>query len=70
MRSDHDSSQLTPDERCVGVAAILATGLLRLRDRAALGGSSAVSETLENPAAASLAALDLRADPSVTGQAG
>ena len=65
-----EPEKLTPEERLEEVAAILATGLLRLRDRAALGGSSAMPETLENPASASFEALDLRADPSVTVQAG
>jgi len=36
MRLDLDPCQMTPDERRREVAVILATGLRRLRDRAAL----------------------------------
>lgn len=45
MRPDLDPALCTPDERRRDVAAILAAGLRRLRDRAALA--------LENPAAPS-----------------
>jgi hypothetical protein len=51
MRPDLDPSLLTPDERRREVAAILAAGLRRLRDRAALTSSSPPgnpSETGEN----------------------
>jgi hypothetical protein len=51
MRPDLDPSLLTLDERRREVAAILAAGLRRLRDRAALTSSSPPenpSETGEN----------------------
>lgn len=38
MRPDIDPDLLAPHERLREVAAILAAGLLRLRDRAAIGG--------------------------------
>ena len=67
MRPDLEPSQLTLDERFNGVAAILATGLLRLRDRAALGATCADPENL---AEASKEPLAERPEPSVTVQAG
>ena len=48
MRTDLDPSQMTPDERRREVAAILATGVRRLRDRAALTSVPA-SEKPSNP---------------------
>ena len=45
MRLDLEPSQMTPDERRREVAAILAVGLRRLRDRAALAPAP-FSETL------------------------
>jgi hypothetical protein len=65
-----EPGQLTPEERLDEIAAILSTGLLRLRDRAALGGSPADPETAENSTEASSLALDLWADKSVTVHAG
>jgi hypothetical protein len=54
MRPDLDPSQMTPAERRRAVAAILAAGLRRLRDRAALASvptpeipSSAAEKPLE-----------------------
>ena len=67
MRPDLDPSQLTPDECLDGVAAVLAAGLLRLRDRAALGGTSAHPKIF---AEASKEPLAERPEPSVTVQAG
>ncbi len=52
MRPDLDPSLLTPDERRREVAAILAAGLRRLRDRAALASVPVLenpSETAEKP---------------------
>lgn len=52
MRPDLDPSQMTPDERRRAVAAILAAGLRRLRDRAALASGPAPeipSDTAEKP---------------------
>ncbi len=53
MRPDLDPAQLTPDERRREVAAILAAGLCRLRDRSALDPSAA-----ENPAEAAEKSLE------------
>jgi hypothetical protein len=52
MRPELDPSLLTPDERRREVAAILAAGLRRLRDRVALASVPAPknpSETAEKP---------------------
>lgn len=52
MRPDFDSALMTPDERRREVAAILAAGLRRLRDRAALASVPAPenpSKTAEKP---------------------
>jgi hypothetical protein len=52
MRPDLDPSQMTSDERRREVAAILAAGLRRLRDRAALASippSEIPSDTGEKP---------------------
>jgi len=45
MRPDLDPALMTPDERRREVAAVLASGLRRLRDRAALAHDT----TSENP---------------------
>ena len=70
MRPDLEPSQLTADECLDGVAAILAAGLLRLRDRAALGAIFPSVPDLENLVEASKEPLAERADPSVTVHAG
>jgi hypothetical protein len=52
MRPDFDPALMTPDERRREVAAILAAGLRRLRDRSALASvpaSENLSETAEKP---------------------
>lgn len=52
MRPDLDPSLLTPDERRREVAAILAAGLRRLRDRAALASApdpEILSDAAEKP---------------------
>ena len=56
MRSDLDPVLMTPDERRREVAAILASGLLRLRDRAALA-SDPTSENPSEPVENSLEAV-------------
>ncbi|MSR55825.1 MAG: hypothetical protein EXS09_21510 [Gemmataceae bacterium] len=56
MHADLDPSLMTPDERCREVAAILASGLLRLRDRAALASDTA-SENPSEPVGNSLEAV-------------
>ena len=55
MRLDLDPSLMTPDERRRAIAELLAAGLRRLRDRAALGSvpssensSKHVGNTLED----------------------
>ena len=70
MRPDLDPSQLTPDECLDGVAAILAAGLLRLRDRAALGAMSPAAPDSEKLAEAVKEPLAVPPDPSVTVHAG
>lgn len=55
MRPDLDPAELTPDERRREVAAILASGLCRLRDRSALDPSAA--EIPSEPAEKSLEAV-------------
>ena len=67
MRPDLHPSELTPDECLENVASILAAGLLRLRDRAALGATSAVSE---NFAEALKERLAVPPEQSVTVHAG
>jgi hypothetical protein len=54
MRPDLDPSQMTPDERRREVAAILAAGLRRLRDRSALTSEPAS----ENPSDAAETPLE------------
>ncbi len=52
MRPDFDPSLMTPDERRRAVAALLAAGLRRLRDRAALASGPVPeisSDTAEKP---------------------
>ncbi|WP_149114941.1 hypothetical protein [Limnoglobus roseus] len=66
MRPELPPHQLTPDERFRELAAILAVGLLRLRDRHALATPAEPPhwpEEVENP-------LDLPPETSVTGRAG
>jgi len=70
MRPDHDPSQLTPDERMHELAAILAAGLVRLRDRAALATQSPPESAGENLAEPSPEALEFHPQTSVTGQGG
>jgi len=48
MRPDFDPALMTPDERRREVAAILAAGLRRLRDRAALTSSPTSENRLES----------------------
>lgn len=48
MRTDLDPSEMTPDERRREVAAILAGGLRRLRDRAALATSDNPPKPVES----------------------
>jgi hypothetical protein len=57
MHHDLDPARLTPDERRQELAAIFATGLRRLRDRAALTTTSPVSEILPEAAESSLEAV-------------
>ena len=49
MRHDLDPIALTPDQRRREVAALLAAGLLRLRDRAALSAPLGEQPGPENP---------------------
>jgi hypothetical protein len=70
MRADLDPAQMTPNERFQEVAAIFATGLLRLRDRTALSANPAEPHILGNLATASFEPLDLSAERSVTVHAG
>jgi hypothetical protein len=67
MRLDLEPSQMTPDERRGEVAAILAVGLRRLRDRAALAPAPFFSE---NPSKTRENGLESRADTSVNVHAG
>lgn len=66
MRSALDSSQMTPEECRNAVAEILAAGLLRLRDRAALEANP----TSENSPDASPEPLEVTRETSVTVTAG
>ena len=70
MRTDLDPSQLNPDECLDGVAAVLAAGLLRLRDRAALGAISPPALDPENLTEAVKESLAVPPEPSVTVHAG
>ena len=66
MRPDLDTSLMTPDQRRRELAGILARGLRRLRDRAALPGEP----TSTNPSEASFSTLEGVADKSLTVHAG
>jgi len=66
MRPDLDPTQLTPDERFREVAAILADGLLRLRDRAALAANPETSPPPEGSAELSPKPLAIPSGTSVT----
>jgi hypothetical protein len=66
MRSILEPSQMTPEERRDVVAKILAAGLLRLRDRAALEANP----TPENSGEASSESLEVTRETSVTVSAG
>ena len=66
MRLDLDPCQMTPDERRREVAAILAAGLRRLRDRAALASAF----FFENPSKTRENGLESQADTSVNVHAG
>lgn len=70
MRTELDPIELTPDERRHEVAAIFAKGLLRLRDRHALGDHPATSPNPEILATASKETLAIPPEPSVTVHAG
>ena len=65
-RPDPPPSELTPDQRRRELAALLARGLRRLRDRAALVGDP----TSANPSEASFSTLEGVADKSLTVHAG
>ena len=65
-RPDLHPSELTPDQRRRELAGILARGLRRLRDRAALTADL----TSANPAEASNSTLDAVSDKSLTVHAG
>jgi len=66
MRPELDPARLTPEERLREVATILAGGLLRLRDRAALPNPTAPHPAPEIPATASTQGLEVPANKSVT----
>jgi hypothetical protein len=51
MRPPADENPLTPEERTRELARVLATGLLRLRDRAALPAPNPDHAPPDNPAA-------------------
>ncbi|MFO0805494.1 MAG: nucleotidyl transferase AbiEii/AbiGii toxin family protein [Gemmataceae bacterium] len=70
MRPDLDPSQLTHDECLDGVAAILAAGLLRLRDRAALGAIAPSTPDPEDLVEAVKEPLAVPPEQSVTVHAG
>lgn len=70
MRPDLDPSQLNSDECLHGVAAILAAGLLRLRDRVALGAIIPHAPSPGNLAEAVKEPLAVSPEPSVTVHAG
>lgn len=55
MSRDDDAARLTPDERLEEVAAILAAGVVRLRNRAALPQAS----DHENPTESGAACLEV-----------
>jgi hypothetical protein len=58
MTNCADAARLSPDDRLREAAAILAIGVLRLRQRSALP----VEKTLENPAELSAAGLEVPAE--------
>ena len=66
QRPDLPPSELTPDQRRRELASILARGLRRLRDRAALPAEP----TSANPTEASFSTLESVADKSLTVHAG
>ena len=61
-RPDPPPSELTPDERRRELAGLLARGLRRLCDRAALAGE----DTSANPPKASFSTLEAVPDKSLT----
>jgi len=65
-RPDLPPSELTPDQRRRELAALLAEGLRRLRDRAAMPSDP----TSANPSAASKSTLEAVPDKSLTVHAG
>ncbi len=48
MRLDDDAAPTSPAERCHAIARILAAGILRVRQRAALPPGSAANEAPES----------------------
>ncbi len=65
-RTEAPPSDLTPDQRRRELAGLLARGLRRLRDRAALG----TDPTSANPSEASISTLEAVPDKSLTVHAG
>ena len=65
-RPDPAPPELTPNQRRRELAGLLARGLRRLRDRAALPGEP----TVANPSEASFSTLEAVADKSLTVHAG
>ena len=70
MRPHDSSDDLTPEQRFQHIAALLATGLRRLRPRAALPAHPAEQTAAENPPESSPDCLEFSAETRLSGQAG
>jgi hypothetical protein len=66
MRPELDPARQTPEERLRDIAAVIAAGLLRLRDRTALPTESPSHLAPEKPGKVSTQGLEVSADTSVT----
>ena len=62
MRPIDDPSSLTPDERFIEVARILAAGVLRLHARAALSAETAEDSASENSPNSAAPGLEVSAE--------
>ena len=70
MRPHDSSDDLTPEQRFQHIAALLATGLRRLRPRNALPALSAEQLAAEKPPESSADGLEFSAETRLSGHAG
>jgi len=70
MRPEADPAFLTPAERFRELAGILAAGILRLRDRAALAADPSEHSAPENPEKTGDSCLELSAKTVLSVQGG